>query len=191
MKSPLVHCSKCNTALVDGVFNLPDFTPCPSCKSPLQVEVFPALLRPITPGSKGEAVMADGEAGCFYHPQKKAVRPCDGCGRFLCALCDCVMDGRHYCPSCLESGRTKGKIKNLQNTRTLYDSIALALTIIPILFFYLTFITAPLALFIAIRHWNTPTSLVRNNKAGYIVAIVFASLQICAWIAVLWMLLTN
>ncbi|HMP81946.1 MAG TPA: hypothetical protein PKA41_04480 [Verrucomicrobiota bacterium] len=191
MKSPLVHCSKCNTALVDGVFNLPDFTPCPSCEQPLQVEVFPALFRAFAPANAGEAVMTDGEASCFYHPQKKAVLPCDGCGRFLCALCDCAMDDRHYCPSCLEAGRTKGKIKNLQNSRTLYDTIAIWLTIVPVLFFYFTFITAPMALYIAIKHWNTPTSIVRNNKLGYVVAIVLASLQILAWIAVLWMIFTD
>jgi hypothetical protein len=191
MNSPLVQCSNCNAALLDGVFNQPDFRPCPSCAAPLQIEIFPALFRRAMPGRPGEAILIESEASCFYHPQKKAVLPCDGCGRFVCALCDCEMDGRHYCPTCLEAGRTKGKIKNLQNSRTLYDTIALWLTIFPILVFYLTFITAPMALFIAIKHWNTPTSIVRNNKAGYILAIVLASLQILGWIIALWMIFTR
>ena len=192
MNSPLVHCSKCNAALLDGVFNLPDFTPCPSCGSPLQVEVFPALFRRFSPGRTGDAIMADGEASCFYHPQKKATLPCDGCGRFLCALCDCEMDGRHYCPGCLEAGRTKGKIKNLQNSRTLYDSIALALAVLPLILTltvvfmfagFLSIVAAPAALFIAIRYWNSPTSIVRRTKVRLIAAIILSSLQIAGWLA--------
>src|SRR6185312_11526726 len=123
---------------------------------PLKVEVFPALFRKIDAGKSGETIMVEGESSCFYHPQKKAVLPCDGCGRFLCALCDCPLDGRHLCPTCLEAGRTKGKIKSLDNERTLYDSIALALTLYPLIIFYFTLITAPLALFVAVRYWNAP-----------------------------------
>jgi hypothetical protein len=182
MNSPLVHCSKCNAVLLDGVFNQPDVRPCPSCAAPLQIEVYPALFRRISPGRSGETILVEGEASCFYHPQKKAALPCDGCGRFLCALCDCEMDGRHFCPACLEAGRTKGKIKNLQNNRTLYDSIALGLAVIPILFFYFSIITAPIALFIAIRHWNSPMSIVRRSKVRYILAIIAASLQIAGWV---------
>lgn len=184
MNPPLVHCSKCNAALMDGVFNRPELTPCPSCGEPLQIEVFPALFRRFAPGSAGEMIMTEGEASCFYHPQKKALLPCDGCGRFLCALCDCQLEGRHYCPVCLEAGRTKGKIKNLQNSRTLYDSIALSLAVLPVAIIfgiYFTLITAPMALFIAIRYWNAPSSIVRRTKVRYVTAIVLALIQIGVW----------
>src|SRR5678815_2855123 len=87
MNSPLVCCTKCKATLLSNVFNLPDFTPCPSCQTPLQIEVFPALFRRFTPGRAGETIIEESDASCFYHPQKKAVVPCEGCGRFLCALC--------------------------------------------------------------------------------------------------------
>ena len=185
MNTPLVHCSKCDAALMDGVFNLPELTPCPSCGELIQIEIFPALFRRITPGHSGETIMVEGEASCFYHPQKRAVLPCDGCGRFLCALCDCEMNGRHFCPACLEAGRNKGKIKNLQNSRTLYDSIALSLAVLPVVVvfgIYFTFITAPMALYTAIRYWNAPLGIVRRTKVRYIIAIILASLQIGAWV---------
>ena len=34
-----------------------------------------------------DALLSEGESSCFYHPNKRAVVPCDQCGRFLCTLC--------------------------------------------------------------------------------------------------------
>jgi hypothetical protein len=181
MNTSLVQCPKCQAWLLEGVFNQPEMSPCPACGVPLQVEVFPALFRRINPGQSGEAIMVEGESSCFYHPQKKAVLPCQGCGRFLCALCDCELNGQHFCPACLEAGKTKGKIKSLENQRTLYDSIALSLAIYPLLIFYFTLVTAPIALFVAIRYWNAPRSLVRRTKIRSVAAIVLATMQIAGW----------
>jgi len=131
--------------------------------------------------------MAD-ESSCFYHPQKKAVRPCDGCGRFLCALCNCELLGQHFCPASLEAGKSKKKIQKLENQRTRYDSIALSLAVLPMLIFYFTIITAPMALFVAIRYWNAPASLVGQNRLRSIAAILLALLQIGGWITLIFFL---
>lgn len=176
-----VQCPACQVVLTDGVFNQPELQPCPRCGADLQIEIFPALFRPFTPVSNAETVMVEGESTCFYHPNKKAVRPCEGCGRFVCALCDCELHGEHYCPTCLEVGRKKGKIKSLENRRTLYDSIALSLAILPLIIFYFTIITAPMALYIAIRYWNAPRSIVHRTKIRYIIAIALATLQLVGW----------
>ena len=181
MNNALIQCPGCGAWLLEGVFNQPEFAPCPACGVPLQVEVFPALFREMGTGRSGEAIMVEGESSCFYHPQKKAVLPCDGCGRFLCALCDCPVDGRHFCPSCLEAGKTRGNIQNLENQRTLYDAIALALAIYPMIIFYFTIVTAPLALFVAIRYWKAPQSILRRTKIRFIVAIIISLLQIAGW----------
>jgi hypothetical protein len=181
MNTSLVQCPKCQAWLLEGVFNQPDLLPCPACGTPLQIEVFPALFRNQRVGRSGEAVLVEGESSCFYHPQKKAVIPCQGCGRFLCALCDCEFSGEHFCPTCLETGKTKGKIKNLENQRTLYDSIALSLAILPLLIYYFTLVTAPMALFVAIRYWKAPHSIVRRTKIRFVAAIVLASMQIMGW----------
>jgi hypothetical protein len=176
---------------MEGVLNQPEFAPCPACGVPLLAEVFPALFRPPAAGQSGEKVMLEGESSCFYHPQKKAIVPCDGCGRFLCALCDCPLHGQHFCPSCLEAGRTKGKIKSLENERTLYDSIALSLTIFPLIFYYLTFITAPIAIYVAIRYWNAPQSIVRRGKTRFVIAILLAVLEIGAWVTLITFIFTR
>jgi len=189
--SLLIQCPKCRAWLLEGIFNQPEFSPCPACGTPLQIEVFPAIFRKTGSGQSGEMILVEGESSCFYHPQKKAVRPCDGCGRFLCALCDCELHGQHFCPACLEAGRTKGKIKSLDNQRTLYDNIALALAIYPMLIFYFTLITAPMALFVAIRYWKSPQSILHRTKVRYIAAAVIALLQIGGWMALFIILATR
>jgi hypothetical protein len=181
MNSSLVQCPKCLAGQLEGVFNQPDWTPCPTCGVPLRIEIFPALFRRLTSGRDGEVLMVEGESSCFYHPNKKAVLPCQGCGRFLCALCDCELNGQHFCTTCLEAGKTKGKIKNLENRRVLYDSIALVLAIVPMLIFYFTFLTAPMVLYIAVRYWNAPRSIVHRTKIRYVLAILLATLQIIGW----------
>lgn len=181
MNTSLVQCPKCQAWLLDGVFNQPELSPCPACGVPLRVEVFPALFRRFNPGQSGETIMVEGESSCFYHPQKKAVLPCQGCGRFLCALCDCELNGQHFCPACLETGKTKGKIKSLEDQRTLYDGIALSLAVYPMLIFYFTIVTAPVALFVAIRYWNAPRSIMHRTKIRCVAAIVLALMQMAGW----------
>lgn len=183
MNTPQVCCTKCKSTLLGDVFNLSELTPCPYCAVPLQVDLFPAFFRRITPGQGGETIIEETQSSCFYHPQKKAILPCESCGRFLCALCDCDFNGQHLCPSCLQMGTKKGKIKNLENHRTLHDSTALALAVFPLIIFYFTIITAPLAIFISIRHWNTPTSIIHRSKIRFVLAIAIASLEILGWIA--------
>ncbi|CAN5496177.1 hypothetical protein BH09VER1_BH09VER1_42870 [soil metagenome] len=179
-----LKCGKCKASAPEEYYNREGFSPCPTCHTPLHVEAFPALHRPLATGTAAELIVGEEEASCFYHPASKAIMPCQSCGRFLCGLCDCEIQGEHLCPSCLDNGRKKNKIKNLENSRMLYDSIALSLTILPCLFFYLTLVTAPLALYVAIRYWKAPGSIPRRSKLRAVIAIIFASLQILGWVAV-------
>ncbi len=111
--------------------------------------------------------------------------PCDHCGRFLCSTCEIELAGQHFCPQCLESGKKKGNLPQLQNRRTLYDSLALALAIYPLLVFYLTFITAPLVFYIAIRYWKAPTSVIGRTKWRFVVALIIAGAEITGWAVLL------
>lgn len=183
MTPRFVACTKCRAALPPALYNALEPRACPACGARAQIHVFPAALRPPGPSSTGEAVLVEGEASCFYHPAKKAVLPCESCGRFLCAVCDVDLNGQHLCPSCLASGKKKGKLRQLQNRRTLYDSLALAVALYPMLLVWPSILGAPVALYIAIRYWNAPSSLVARGKWRFIVAIILALLQIGGWVA--------
>jgi hypothetical protein len=186
-----IQCPKCKGSVFEGVFNQNQLFPCPACSTPLQIEIFPALFRPVATGRAGEIVMTEGESSCFFHPNKRAVLPCHSCGRFLCALCDCELNGEHFCPTCLEAGKTKGKIKTLENQRVLHDSVALSLAVLPLLMWPLTFLTAPMTLYLGIRHWNSPRSIVHGTRIRLILAILIASLQVIGWSVFVYFLLTR
>jgi len=167
----LPACPKCRVQLDSGVYNLGQFARCPNCQVQVWVEVFNALFRPLAPGTTSEVVMVAGESACFYHDAKKAVVVCDACGRFLCGLCDCNLNGRHYCPPCLESGAQKRTIEQLEKSRPLHGRQALMLAIVPL------FLTGLAALFIVLRYWKSPGSLVKPQRWLMPTALVLASLQ--------------
>src|SRR2546426_12825164 len=136
-------CPKCKWPAPDALINSDQLQPCPNCTVPLAIEIFPAFFKPVEGGSAGEAIMVDGEASCFYHPQKRAAVPCGSCGRFLCGLCDLEVNGQHICPVCLEAGQRKGQLNELGSRRILWDSAALALAVVPIVAWPLTLLTWP------------------------------------------------
>ncbi len=185
MSAVALSCPRC-LALMKSTSPVTGERPqCPYCLSVFEIEIFPALFRSPVQSKEAERILIEGESTCFYHADKKALLPCHGCGRFLCALCDCEVNGEHFCPSCLEAGATKGRIKSLENRRTRHDSIALTLALAPMLFFYITLVTAPVTLYVVIRNWKTPLSVVRRTRVRFVVAAVVALLQIVAWIAII------
>src|SRR5215510_10233298 len=121
MNAESVPCPVCGRPLPSHVCNTAAPIACPSCSRRLLVTVFPALFRPAFSGGPGETALEEGVSRCFYHEQKKAVIACDGCGRFLCALCDVEFKDQHLCPSCLQSGQSKGQFAMLDNQRILWD----------------------------------------------------------------------
>jgi len=182
MSTVSIACPKCRVSLDPAVYPPGNYHECSNCAAGLQIETFPALYRPVTPGQTGETILTEGEAGCFYHPNKKAVIPCEACGRFLCALCDIDLNGEHYCPSCVETGRRKGKFAKLESQRFLYDELALTLAAAGLV---VCGLSAPVALFYAIWHWKSPISIVARNRWRAVAAIILSVLQIGFWSVVI------
>jgi hypothetical protein len=127
-------------------------------------------------------VGVQGQAECFYHPGKKAVAHCTDCGRLLCALCEVPFDGHSLCMGCLQDGRNKGRIANLEDSRILYDSLALYLALLPMFFFFFTLITAPATIYVVLRYWNAPTSLLPRSRFRFLLAMLIAIVQIAGWV---------
>jgi len=184
MESSLVQCSKCQAVLFPEPFNTGQFSPCPSCQAPLAVEVFPAILQTPAAATAAEPLLVEGQSSCFYHPAKKASIVCEGCGRFLCGLCDLELNGRHVCPVCLEAGRRKSKYQDLENTRVLWDHLALGMAVIPpLLCFWPGLVGAPLALYLVLRYRKAPCSLTGKSNLAFILAAVLAVLEMAAGVA--------
>jgi hypothetical protein len=171
-------CPKCHTALQATAEPGELECACPSCGSALQTWFFPALYRPPAIGSAAAELTDSSEASCFYHPQKQAAQVCDGCGRLICNLCSIDLGSEHLCPACLSAGRRKGKITTLETRRTRYDRIAFSLAI----FGLLGGLAAPVALYFAIRHWNSPGSIMGVNRILFVLAILIASLDVVGWL---------
>lgn len=189
MKSLVLECGNCKAGLSLPLQDASAFAACPACGAEIRAEVFPALLTGVAPGKSAEKIVVDDESSCFYHPAKKAVVPCDSCGRFLCSLCDVEFHGRRLCPACIESGADKGGILELRNQYYRYDSIALALAITPLLIFYLTVLTAPITIYLALRYWKTPLSVLPRGKWRMGLALVIACLELAGWAAAVFILL--
>jgi hypothetical protein len=186
MVTSYIQCPKCRKLLVEEwIYNSPAPLRCPGCADPLQIEVYPAFFRRPTVLPEEVASPIEGDSTCFYHGSRKALLPCDSCGRFLCGLCDCELNGQHLCPRCLEAGQAKGKIRNLDSSRKKWDSIALGLAVLPaatLVLWVFTLVTAPMALFIAIRFWNAPRSIFHRTKIRLVIAIVVSVAEILGWI---------
>jgi hypothetical protein len=188
MSSGLVACPNCRTILPGAACNSDRPLPCPGCERMIHIDVFPALFRARPAALKAESILEAGVSSCFYHEAKIAVVPCDGCGRFLCALCDVEFGGRHICPACFDNSRVKGDVMNLETGRIVYDSAALSLTLVPLLIWPITLVTAPAAFACAIFSFFRPTSIVHRSRIRAYLAVLFSLSQMLGWTWVLFLI---
>jgi len=181
MADALSRCLQC------GLF-LPELTDmetgpslCPHCSAYYQIATFPALARDHAESAAGEQILVEGESSCLFHPAKRATVVCDGCGAFLCALCDIEFDGRHLCPKCLTRGDAAPVPSRQEATR--YDSVALHLALWPLLlalmcFPYLLIASAPMSLFLVFRYWNASRQPDGSPSPSMIAAAVLAGSEL-------------
>lgn len=186
----MINCEVCNTPIDERVINNKALVPCLSCSTPIRTDMFPAAFRNDEASAGPQPVVLADDAGCYYHPSKKAVIPCTSCGRFLCALCDIEMDGEHICFACMESMHKKKTVNTLEKSRFLHDSLALRLSIFPLVMFWLTCVTAPIALYITLRYWKTEGSIApRRKRWRFVVSLILSSVQIGCWIVGIYFLI--
>jgi len=176
MNAESVFCSGCST-LIPADIAESGTGRCRTCGAALRVKTFPALRAQRTP-LLAQGVQDPSESSCFYHAENRATVPCDGCGRFLCGLCALDVPGSILCPSCLQSGVSGKRIETLEDSRTMQDSVALALATVPAVMVWPTIVSAPLAIFWTIRHWRSPRSIIPRTRVRFYLAIVFSLLEI-------------
>lgn len=179
----VITCPSCGAGWPPETFNTGHAEPCPQCAQPAEVFAFPALYRPME-NATAAAVAPPGDAACFYHAGKLAVSACEACGRFLCGLCDIEFNGRHLCAPCLEAEKKRGPTHTLQPRYMQFDSLALALAAGPVVlfpFWCLSIFTAPVALFLVVRYWRQPMSVLPRTRWRFVVAFLFALAVVIGW----------
>lgn len=160
---------------------------CPSCRAEARLHVFPALFRAESTGAEGGSAAIDGESTCFYHPGKRATEICEGCGAFMCALCDVELAGRHVCPRCIERGQVPEARETMIPPHTRLDQIAGSLGLLSLLTFFMCFpgiMLGPLAVGFGIASLarpRGPVPYVRWGAAGGIIAGGIATLLAISW----------
>jgi hypothetical protein len=152
---------------------------CERCATPLEFTVFPARRR----GRRvaRAALSVDGDATCYFHPVNHAAAVCDGCGRYVCAVCEVPgEEGRVLCPPCVSSSRKKTVQK--ADEIVVYDQLAITAALLPFLMWPVTLLTAPATLGLVVVGWRKPRSLLRPGRWRFLVAGIVALLQIGGWI---------
>ena len=179
MKSAKLACPKCRRTVPEVYWQGVDLVRCPACAGEFEQLRFPALA--VAASVDRAAGVAAGDANCYFHAENRAEAVCDGCGRYVCAVCCVPFAGQQFCPSCLEARADRRKLP--ENHRVLYDQIALLLSFLPLLMWPLTLLSAPGTLGLCFYGWKKPGSLLpRRRKLRFIIAGALAGLQMGGWL---------
>ncbi|MCD4819927.1 MAG: hypothetical protein K8S23_14685 [Candidatus Cloacimonetes bacterium] len=178
----IVRCPNCQRELSTKIYGLGKNSVCSYCKEPVNWYIFPRYFSKTENNEIPENILIEGESACFYHSDKKAVVTCDQCGKFLCSLCDLELNDKHICPNCFNSGKKNKQNFVYEESRILYDDLALAIAFWPIFTFYFTILGSLISIFFAIRYWNVNSSVIEQNKSKKIIAIFLSLLEIIFWI---------
>ncbi len=156
---------------------------CPVCSTKLRFFLFPRLFRePSDAAAKQSTPSTSGDATCQFYPELMAELVCDECGCFMSKKASVNWGDRDLCLPCLHSLRELQQSADFQAKTNIYDNRALALVtwLAPV-----TLFTAPLALFILIRHRKAGTGFIPRSKARWWLALILSILWIILWITLL------
>lgn len=179
MAVPALQCHRCATRLPSEPVPLQALSECPGCESRLAIHLFPAWGRSAPVGESAQPITDAREAACFFHADRRAVHPCDQCGRFLCALCDFPIGNRHLCGGCVEKSARGTHLGELERHRQRWD-IIVWYCLVPPLFFcaYVVPITAIVGIVLGFKHLKSPPSLVARSRLWLKLGIAFAFLEL-------------
>ncbi|MEY4485323.1 MAG: hypothetical protein RL693_2775 [Verrucomicrobiota bacterium] len=196
----LVKCTSCGGGIPESLFRQSDRVSCPGCKKTIRARLLPALYKSAEarPPALPQTPPAPGEATCFYNPARRATTCCEHCGVYISDAWAARWGKQTVCLKCLEELQAKNGDTRFESKRILWDNIALAFSLGPwfaagvllmtlvlypfaIMIIFLTVLTAPAAIFVALRYWNSPRSLVPRGRGRLVWATLLGVLQLAAW----------
>lgn len=177
---PLPLCHFCQTPLAPERVDDGGGVACGHCERPTQLVVFAAILGGSagTPAHQVDAHLQG--ASCFYSPEKLATGECRNCGAWISEEWTARWGAEVYCLKCLEHLRQRGADASFAEGIVLWDSVALFLALVPysLVLTFVGFFTAPAALFLTVRHWGSPRSMVHVWRWRFVVAVVMSVLML-------------
>ncbi len=155
---------------------------CTRCRLPAEILLFSAFYRE---DENRHAVLQalTGDATCFNHPERQALSVCDNCGRLLCGVCSIAFNERTLCAACLhrEQAQAERDGKGFNARRSRFDQMALTAIVVSVFVWPLSFVTASYALYLSVRHWRTPLSLLPYSRWRFVVASLMAIGILAGW----------
>lgn len=179
--SPVLRCPSCRSELKirGSTDRLEDR--CPVCHSQISLVVFSRLYGvPEETPAPGLADHAD--ARCVFYPELSATIACDECGCFLSEKAAVRWGNLDLCLPCLHRLREEKQGSSFVANAKLYDNQALALVTV---FAPFTLFTAPVALFLLLRHRKTGKSFEPRSPVRWWTALVLAAAWLVAWTVLL------
>ncbi len=159
---------------------------CVTCGRRSVIVPMPALVRDSAPKPPPFAdPPGEGEAACYYSPGRRATKSCSHCGVLICDIWSAQWGADTVCLKCLEHLKDKAKDRRFQTKITQWDNIALGLALVPatIAFWFMAFVTAPAAVFVALWHWNSPRSIMPRSRVRLVIALLLGLLQVGGGVA--------
>lgn len=178
----LTQCASCGAEFPAAIVNAGPAA-CPACGARVEAAVFPRLFG--NAGDETGRQALDFEATCYYHEQKRAERVCDSCGVFMCGVCDTPVGDARVCPRCVERDIREQTSTRFVHQRLHYDSVALLLAVLSILFlfpFYCLFplglLAATLAIVLSVYYWRKSLSLLPRRRWRFVLAVLLGTLNL-------------
>lgn len=143
--------------------------------------LFPAIARRESI-PQVDAILEEGQASCFFHPNLPATEVCQISGRLICDLCQTEWAGQTVSFEALQTKMSRAGKGQRAVGRTRWDNIALSMAILPLFVWVVTLVTAPLTLGLVLwRARKGPCSAVHRSGWRYLLAGVLALLQLGSW----------
>lgn len=182
MINTLYTCPRCKEELPQETVGEDGYVVCASCGALQRHLAFPALRNPIPTEEHPQRIQSEEEAHCAFHETNRAETPCDRCGRYLCSVCAMPLEGKTYCPACLEqllSGGGNHKYERRYRAEELrYDLIVLYLAFLPIITFWLPIFTAPMALVLGFIWLPRVLKIPECSLTSHLIGMLAAGFQV-------------
>jgi len=181
MSAPRCPSCQAELAIADGAVGVQSAS-CFHCRTAFELETFPAQWRRVQAGRAGELVTGE-EAACYVHTDRRAEAACDGCGRFMCALCEVRVGEQRLCVACLDGGRRAGRLVQVERSRTLFARVAVRVALFGLVLGPFAPAAGLSAIVLAIVGLTRPPSVTGRRYLGSAVfALLLGSVLTLGWL---------